>query len=163
MTEYNYGGSKHVSGGLAQADVLGVLGREGVYLATYWGSGAAVGALPPYIASAFRLYRNYDGKGGTFGDTAVEATVGNDDAASVFAATGPGDRLTVLVINKHQQNRYQGVFEVAGGQLYRRVETVLLDGSGTALKAGKSAELDAGKLRYTLEPLSATLFVFHKS
>src|SRR6266700_4053637 len=40
MTEYNYGVGDHISGGLAQADVLGVLGREGVYLATYWGDGA---------------------------------------------------------------------------------------------------------------------------
>ena len=44
MTEYNYGVGDHISGGLAQADVLGVFGREGVYLATYWGDGAGNGA-----------------------------------------------------------------------------------------------------------------------
>jgi hypothetical protein len=74
ITEYDYGGNDHVSGGLAQADVLGVFGREGLYLGNYWGNGPGNGLLPPYIKAAFRLYRNYDGKKGQFGDTAVSAT-----------------------------------------------------------------------------------------
>ena len=37
VTEYNYGGGGHISGALAQADVLGILGREGVFAArTAW-------------------------------------------------------------------------------------------------------------------------------
>ncbi|HEY6124005.1 MAG TPA: glycoside hydrolase family 44 protein, partial [Steroidobacteraceae bacterium] len=36
ITEYNYGGGNHISGGIAQADVLGVFGREGLYAATLW-------------------------------------------------------------------------------------------------------------------------------
>jgi hypothetical protein len=166
MTEYNYGGTTDISGGLAQADVLGVLGREGVYLATYWGKGAAVEPLPPYVAAAFKLYRNYDGKGGKFGDTAVQASVANADSASVFAATDASGTLTVLAINKHQQNRYTGVFDLgsggARGKAYRSVQAFVLDRSGTTVKPGKAAELAGGALRYTLEPLSATLFVFQK-
>jgi Glycoside hydrolase family 44 len=162
MTEYNYGATTHISGGLAQVDVLGVLGREGVYLATYWGKGAGVGQLPPYIAAAFRLYRNYDGKGGKFGEAAVRASVKDDASASIFAATGPGDRLTVVVINKQQQNRYTGVFDIAGGARYRRAETYVIDQNGTGVKQGKPALLEGGKLRYGLEPLSATLFIFQK-
>ena len=76
MTEYNFGAGDHISGGLAQADVLGIFGREGLYLGNYWGDGPGNGKLPSYIKSAFRLFRNYDGKGGTFGDTAVAATHG---------------------------------------------------------------------------------------
>ena len=163
MTEYNYGATTHISGGLAQVDVLGVLGREGVHLATYWGKGAGVDQLPPYIASAFRLYRNYDGKGGKFGDTAVQATVGNLDSASVFAATGPGNSLTVVVINKHQQNRYTGVLSIAGTARHGHAQTFSIERSGTGVSLGKPAELEGNTLRYTLEPLSATLFVFQKS
>jgi len=159
MTEYNYGGTTHISGALAQLDVLGVLGREGVLLATYWGSGAAVDPLPPYIAAAFALFRNYDGKGGTFGDTAVTASVASADSASVFAATGPGGALTVLAINKHQQHRYTGVFEIAGRKTSQRISTFIIDRHGTSVKPGKPGALEQGTLRYTLEPLSATLFV----
>jgi mannan endo-1,4-beta-mannosidase len=162
MTEYNYGGTTDISGGLAQVDVLGVLGREGVYLATYWGKGAAVEALPPYVAAAFKLYRNYDGKGGKFGDTAVQASVANPDSASVFAATDASGGLTVIAINKHQQNRYTGVFDLGGAKGYEGVKTFVIDRSSTGLKPGEPAELTRGALRYTLEPLSATLFVFQK-
>ncbi|HEU4583571.1 MAG TPA: glycoside hydrolase family 44 protein [Polyangiaceae bacterium] len=163
MTEYNYGGTADVSGGLAQVDVLGVLGREGVYLATYWGKGAAVEPLPPYVAAAFKLYRNYDGKGGKFGDTAVEASVPNADAASVFAATDASGDLTVIAINKHQQNRYTGVFDLGKGKPYKAVKTFVIDRSNTQVNPGKPAELKGNTLRYTLEPLSATLIVFQKS
>ena len=36
ITEYNYGGGDHVSGAVAQADVLGIFGREDVFAATLW-------------------------------------------------------------------------------------------------------------------------------
>jgi len=37
ITEYDYGGGNHITGGIAQADVLGIFGKYGVYLATFWG------------------------------------------------------------------------------------------------------------------------------
>jgi hypothetical protein len=36
ITEYNYGAGGHISGGIAQADVLGIFGREGLFAATQW-------------------------------------------------------------------------------------------------------------------------------
>lgn len=164
MTEYNYGGTKHVSGGLAQADVLGIFGREGVHLANYWGNGAGVGKLPPYIESAFKLYRNYDGKGATFGDTAVAAKVADDNAASVYAATDtkrPGV-LTLIVINKSLSKNYKGKFKLSGPTQYARAATYIMDGTSPALKAGGSAALRPGELKYALPPLTATLIVLDK-
>ena len=158
MTEYNFGGTTHVSGALAQADVLGVLGREGVYMANYWGNGAGIGELPPYIVQAFKLYRNYDGKGGKFGDVAVSATTPDLDAASIFAAKNsknPGE-LTVLVINKDQQKRFAGVIAVGG---YKQARAFVLDGSGPNIEAGPPVAVEKGEIKYTLPPLSATLFV----
>ena len=158
MTEYNFGGTTHVSGALAQVDVLGVLGREGVYLANYWGKGPGVGELPPYVAQAFKLYRNYDGKGGKFGDVAVAATTPDLDAISIFAAKSskhPGE-LTVIVINKDQQKRFSGVIGVGA---YKQAQVVVLDGSGPTLKGGAPAAIKNGEVRYSLPPLSATLFV----
>ena len=37
VTEYNWGGLESINGALAQADVLGIFGREGLDLATIWG------------------------------------------------------------------------------------------------------------------------------
>jgi mannan endo-1,4-beta-mannosidase len=162
LTEYNFGATTHISGALAQVDVLGILGREGVHVANYWGNGAGVGALPPYIAAAFRMYRNYDGRGAQFGETAVQATNRNPDTASIFAATAPDQTLSVVIINKHQQHRYVGLIDIVGGDRYGAGRTFVIDGSSSELSPGRPAVLQGGKLRHTLEPLTATLFVFQK-
>src|SRR6185295_8000296 len=36
LTEYNYGSGGHISGAIAQADVLGIFGRENIFVATLW-------------------------------------------------------------------------------------------------------------------------------
>ncbi len=158
ITEYNYGGTNHVSGGLAQVDVLGIFGREGVYLANYWGNGAGVGDLPPYVAQAFKLFRNYDGKGGKFGDVSVATDVPDNAVASVYAAkssTNPKE-LTVIVINKDQQKRFQGVIQVGP---YKQAKTFVLDGSAPKIKAGPTLTISGGAIKQVLPPLTATLFV----
>ncbi len=100
ISEYNWGALGHINGALAQADVLGIFGRERLDFATMW---APPSATQP-AAFAFRMYRNVDGAGGRFGDVGVKA--GSDDAGklSVYAArrgsTGP---LTVMVVNKSGQ------------------------------------------------------------
>ena len=35
ITEYNYGGDNHISGGIAEADALGIFGQQGVFAANY--------------------------------------------------------------------------------------------------------------------------------
>jgi hypothetical protein len=153
-----------VSGALAQVDVLGVLGREGVYLATYWGNGAGVGKLPPYIASAFELYRNYDGKGSKYGDTAVKASVQDDNLASVFAASDskqPGV-LTVIAINKTQQKRFDATFTIAGSARYVKGESYVIGPGGTTISPGSAPKIEGNTVRQPLEPLTATLLVLRK-
>ncbi len=164
LTEYNFGAGNHVSGGLAQADVLGVLGREGVYLANYWGNGAGVGDLNTYIGAAFKLYRNFDGNGGSFGDTAVLATVADSNTASVFAATDSKrpDRLTLIIINKDQQKIFKGKVSLGGGARFSRAKTYTLDASGAEIKAGAVLDVKDNRVEPVLKPLSATLLVFEK-
>jgi hypothetical protein len=97
ITEYNWGALDHINGALAQADVLGIFGREGLDLATLWG--APTSAQPG--AFAFRMYRNYDGDGNGFGDVSVQATSANQGVLSVYAAERTSDHtLTIMVINK---------------------------------------------------------------
>ncbi len=99
ITEYSWGAESHISGGIAQADVLGIFGREGVDIATFWGG---VGSGNEPTRNAFKMYRNYDGAKSTFGDTSVSATVANPDNVSAFAAERASDgALTVMVLNKY--------------------------------------------------------------
>jgi len=97
ITEYNWGGLEHINGALAQADVLGIFGREGLDLATIWGppSSSQPGAY------AFRVYRNYDGAGSAFGDRSIAASSTDQDKLSVYAAQRGSDCvLTMVAINK---------------------------------------------------------------
>ncbi|MFN8195440.1 MAG: glycoside hydrolase family 44 protein [Nocardioidaceae bacterium] len=97
ITEYNWGGLESMNGALAQADVLGIFGREGLDLATLWGP---TKASDPW-AFAFRIYRNYDGASAKFGDTSVKATSSAQGRLAAYAATRSSDgALTVVVINK---------------------------------------------------------------
>jgi len=160
MTEYDYGAPDHISGGLAEVDALGVFGREGMYLANYWGQGVGPGLLPKYIKPAFKLYRNYDGKGGTYGDTAVAAAPADQAKASVFAATDSkrAGQLTIIVINKDQRAAYNGKIDIKDGK-YGKAHVFTLDGSSPDVRALPDAEIKNNQLAYRLPPLSATLFV----
>jgi mannan endo-1,4-beta-mannosidase len=165
MTEYDFGAGGHISGGIAEADVLGVFGREGVYMANYWGTGAGNGELPVYVGAAFKLYRNYDGKGGAFGDAAVTTTAADVTKASVYAATDskrPGV-LTVIVINKDQRAKYAGQLAIQGTAKYRVSQVYRLDRTAPRVQpVADKAEMHDNRLEYALPPMSATLFVCEK-
>lgn len=97
ITEYNWGALDHINGALAQADVLGIFGREGLDLATLWS--------PPTAdepgAYAFRMYRNYDGQGGKFGATHVRTVSANESRLAAYGALRSGDgALTLMLVNK---------------------------------------------------------------
>jgi hypothetical protein len=99
LTEYYYGGGADVSGGIAQADVLGVLGREDVFAALLWRLGETDHA---FIWGAFRLFLDFDGSGGRFGDTSVAASTDDDQATAVYASIDGGDptRVKLVAVNR---------------------------------------------------------------
>lgn len=112
LTEYNFGGLDSINGALAQAEVLGIFGREGVDLATLW---APLDAGTPFTF-AFQIYRNYDGNGNKFGDVSIRSTSAAQDQLSVFAAQRSSDSaVTVLVINK-SDDAIDGEIEIANFQ-----------------------------------------------
>jgi hypothetical protein len=97
ISEYNWGAPEHISGAVAQADILGIFGREGLDLGALWG--------PPNLNSplmfAFKIFRNYDNAGGEFGDTSLAATSADQGKLAVYAARRTADHtITVVVINK---------------------------------------------------------------
>jgi hypothetical protein len=107
ITEYNYGAGQHISGGIAQADVLGVFGREGLYAATHW----RLSNDNDFIYGAFEIFRNYDGANGSFGDTSVRATNTDVAAASVYASVDAGNaaRMVIVAVNKSDTAQSAGI------------------------------------------------------
>jgi mannan endo-1,4-beta-mannosidase len=104
ISEYDMGCETQIEGGVAEADLLGIFGREGLFGATLWPlqTVADSGTLKNYPVAAFDLYRNYDGSGGTVGDTAVSATTGDVPDTSVYAFTSSAQagEVDVVAINK---------------------------------------------------------------
>jgi hypothetical protein len=109
ITEYDYGGKDHWSGGIAFADVLGIFGKYGVYIANYWGGTGT------YTDAAFKIYRNYDGANSKFGDTEVYSTMSNRVDSSIYASVFNGYtcELHLIVINKNIDNDITGTFNIA--------------------------------------------------
>ncbi len=130
LTEYNWGGLEHINGALAQADILGIFGREGLDMANLWNYPDVklqtdnFETLPG--AYAFRLYRNYDGAGAKFGDTSVSATSTDEGRLSIYAAQRSSDSsLTLMIINKAMTTSITANVSIAGfssassAQVYR--------------------------------------------
>lgn len=103
ISEWNWGADKTMNGALAIADVLGILGREDVYMAAYW---RAPEANTPGMY-AFKMYTNYDDQGSRFGQNAVYAASDQPDVVSAFAGVDPASgKLQVMLINKDPQQAH---------------------------------------------------------
>lgn len=108
FSEYFYGGGTHISGGIAEADVLGIFGRDDVFWATLWYGAAKQG---DFIYAAMAMYRNFDGAGGSFGDTSVQTSTDKPETSSAYGsidAANPG-RTVIVVINKESTARTAGI------------------------------------------------------
>jgi Glycoside hydrolase family 44 len=91
ITEYDWGAESHINGWTAQADVLGIFGREGLDLAARWST--APGANNGTNAAMW-MYR-------PFGDLSVRADAPSPDDLSAFAALRTQDgKLTVMIVHK---------------------------------------------------------------
>ena len=107
LTEYNYGGANDISGAIAQADVLGIFGRESVYAATLW----PLESNNNFIFGGFEAYRNYNGTNGSFGDTSIRATNSDVVTSSVYASVDAGNaaRMVIVAINKSGTVKTAGI------------------------------------------------------
>jgi len=155
-TEYNWGDETALNGATTQADVEGIYGVYGFDLATRW----TVPANPSPTYLAMEMYRNYDGKLSTFGDTSVSATVANPDNLSAFAAVRSSDgALTVMVINKQQGSTPVTVslanFSTTGtAQAYQ-----ISSATQTSINSLGSVPVASNAISTTVPSQSITLFV----
>ena len=164
LTEYNWGAEDHINGATTQADILGIFGREGLDMAARWSTPDA--KSPTF--KAMQMYRNYDGKKSTFGETSVRAEAPDADKISAFAAVREADgALTVMVINKQFAEgdaMDAGVktspitfdiknFPFGSAQMWQLT-------ANNKIQRLPDAIFDEGKLHKVLPHQSVTLFVF---
>lgn len=152
FTEYNYGGHDHISGGIAQADVLGIFGKYGVYMSTYWGSNGS------YTNAAYRLYRNYDGSNSTYGDTKVDASMSDTVNSSVYASmfTGINNQLHLIVLNKNLTETINGTFNLSSPCPYTSGRVwVFNDSSSSITEIASISSIVDNSFSYNIPPLTA--------
>jgi hypothetical protein len=155
ITEYNWGAEAHINGATAQADVLGIFGREGLDLATRWTTPDA--STPTY--KSIKMYRNYDGRRSTFGDVSVRAAVPNPDSVSAFAAERSMDgAMTVMVINKQSASGANVVINLTNFQGSGTAQVWQLSSSNVISRLADIA-FTGNSLAATLPPQTITLLV----
>lgn len=155
ISEYNWGGLESMNGALAEADVLGIFGTQGVDRAQLWS--------PPASSSpgafAFRMYRNYDGHGSRFGDESVTASSADQGQLSVYAAQRSTDgALTVQVINKTGGDLTSTLSVHNASTSAVQVFTYSGANLGTIVQ-GPDAAFSAGSVVHTFPANSITLLV----
>ncbi len=153
LVNYSWGAENSMGGATAQADVLGIFGREGLDLAA---RAAPDTAAPTF--KAMQMYRNYDGKNSAFGDISVSDIVPNPDTLSSFASVRRSDgALTVMVINKSLT--VLAPVELSVGHFAGTMVNVWQLTSANTIIHLPDAALSVGVLSATLPTQSITLFV----
>jgi hypothetical protein len=158
VTEYAFGGQEHVNGALAQADVLGVFGREGLDLAALWGAPDPKKQMPG--VAGFLIYRNYDGKGSKFGETSLAASSADQGKLAVYAAKRKSDgAVTVLVLNK-TYGELKSSIALTSIETGKTAKVFRYSGANlAAIIPAPDAMLSGGKLEAIFPAQSMTLFV----
>ena len=128
ISEYNLGNigkeketGKSIYTGIAEAEALGCFAANNVYFATYWGTLSEC----PYVESAINLYTNYDGKGGSFGDTLVEASTEDLSKSYAYAAiNGTDDSKVNIVMGNKEKQAEEATIELKGANSKYKSATV---------------------------------------
>ena len=155
ITEYNWYAFDTLNGGLAQADLLGIFGAQGLDLATLWGQPKPTDPA----AFAYKMYRNYDGIGGAFGETGVQAISANQSQLAVYAALRADSNLTAIVINK-TGNDLSSTLTLGNFQAGSAAQVWRYSGANLgAIVQQPDAALNAGALTATFPANSITMLV----
>jgi hypothetical protein len=172
ITEYNGGGLEAINGALAQADILGIFGREGLDLGTMFPTGTnqeTDSYTQGPVNLAFAIYRNYDGANSQFGDMALASTSADQGKLSVYGALRSSDgAVTVVVINKTYGDltstlsltNLTGPSAIAQAYLYSNAKLNAIVGpSSVTVTPPASGNTTNTITNYTFQAQSITLFV----
>jgi hypothetical protein len=153
MTEYYYGGASDISGGIAQADVLGIGGQYGLFAACEW----PMTDKQPFIDAGFEMFRNFDGTGGAFGDTSIGALTTDVSSTSIYASLHPDHKewMTLVAINKTDHDLPADV-ALQHATKFTIAKVYQLTSQSAGPIAGQAIHIAAGRFACTLPPMSVT-------
>jgi mannan endo-1,4-beta-mannosidase len=162
FSEWNTERPQTLAGGLSTADMLGVFGQKGVFAATWWSllpEGTKEVGLEP-TQSAFRLFRNYDSKGGAFGDLSLKVKNPRPRDASVFVSRNSRTgNLHVVLIGKRRHVPVTVSIPLPKGRKYSAVSFGFGLEWGTKIKVQDNITLEGNNLVVTMPKQSASHIV----
>ena len=155
LTEYNYGANNHISGGIAQAQLLGVLGKENIYFASKWEEISGFNKL------AFEIYGNYDGKYSKFGNLSIDNDAKNNNGLSVFSSIDEKDStIHLIVINSDYDKIREVNFAINSDNNYVKYdEYAVFQNSIKVENVSLNEKLTNNELITQISPLSIFHFV----
>jgi O-glycosyl hydrolase len=156
ISEYNYGGGNHISGGIAQADVLGIFGREGLFAANYWD----LNGQNNFVYGAFNMFLSYNGSGASVGNKSIAASTTDNEKSSIYAMTRQGDNSTlyVIAINK-TANPITTLVQVDHPVALSTAEIYQLTSASSNPQTKPSIQFSENQFTYALPAYSVTTFV----
>ncbi len=162
ITEYDFGGRGDICGSIAEADALGLYAKYGVYAANLFSGDA------DYQCAAIELYRNYDGNGGSFGDTLVYCETDDVELSTAYAAVNSGsdEVLTIVVTNKSFDEKTTASINIENGSDYKYARIYgIKEGTPAVQNITESSnfEISEGSISYEMEPKSVSLIVVSKN
>ncbi len=159
FTEFDYGAPDHISGGIATADVLGIFGKYDVYFSSHWGG------LSGYLASAYKIYRNYDGHKSTFGNVHVNASTSDIVNTSVYAAVENADTsvLHIIVMNKNYDSTLVANFSITGGTLFDSTTIWGFDSASANITNRGNGAIVNNQFAFNVPPLSVYHFILRSN
>lgn len=156
LSEWNWGADNTMNGALAIADVLGIFGKVELYYAAY-------SSYPPQNSpgyNAFKLYTNFNGKGGRFGDTYVWSDTSDSENVTSYAALdSTTGNLHLMMINKSPTDALNTQVQLEGYTPQPQATLFGLD--KTKQKDILESSLDdiSSRFNVSLPPYSITLLV----
>lgn len=156
FTEYDFGGGDHISGGVAEADMLGIFAEHGVYFASIWSFDKNM-----YQLGAINMFTNYDGSGNGFGDTLVKSEYDSGDISVYSSIDGEDEgKVKIIITNRSIHEEIPVGIVLSSDKKYSDAEVYSLYGDSPVIRRLDGVEdILENKFDYTLPALSVTEFV----
>lgn len=162
FTEYDFGGGRDISGGVTEADFLGLCATHGVYYTTLWSFDNNAFQL-----AAINMFTNYDRNGTGFGDQLVTGTTCSDDytvgAYAALTSTEKDGTLRIIMTNKSIHENTTVNLKLNGDIIYESLDKYVLKGKIAGISQDTSMEyvLNDNTISIELDPMSVTELVVH--
>jgi hypothetical protein len=148
--------------GIYTADLLGAFGKNSVYMGNYFGR------LMGFPAGAFKIFRNYNGTNGSFGNTSVQATSSNNGKVTVYSAIQDANetKLNLVMINRSATPEEIALTITSGtGISYKTAEVFAMEAgnAGQIIQKDGISTISQNQITYTLPSHSVYHLVFDAS